>query len=122
MARLFYTIVIVFTFTLNSAVASMAMGSAGQAQTASSGPAMHPAMHPTESGGPQTGQYNPETNDADGSCGNFCLNCGCLICEVRNLSGAAAEITATAHGFPSPRLFARARRVDQDVAKPPPKP
>ena len=113
-----YTILIVFALALNGATPSMAMVSDGHSQMASTGV----TMHLMQGGGPENSQHGPGTGDWNGSCSNSCLDCGCLICETRILSGcAAAEIMLASDRFPSPRVFDPAPRLDQDVAKPPPK-
>ncbi len=114
MARPLYTLLIVFALALNGATPSMAMVSDGMVSTG-------PTMQWMQGGGPENSQFEPVTGDLDGSCGNFCLDCGCMSCQTRILSGSLAETMVTIDGFPSPRLLGLAPRVDADVAKPPPK-
>ncbi len=117
MARRIYVILIAFSLVAGGAMPSMAMASQGHSQMASDGV----TMHLMQGGGPQHSQPEPGTSDWHGSCGNFCLDCGCLSCQTRILSGAAAETIMTFDRFPSPRLLGQAPRLEGDVAKPPPK-
>ncbi len=118
MARSLYTILLVFALAFSGAMPSMAMVSDGHSQMASAGL----TMHVMQGGMAEAIQQNSETSALDGSCGNFCLDCGCMSCETRSLSGcAAAGVMVAFDRFPSPRLFARAPRLERDVAKPPPK-
>ena len=83
MARRSYVILIAFSLVASGATPSTAMLSDGHSRMASTGV----TMHVTPGGGPESSQPKPETSDLEGSCGNFCLDCGCLNCEARNLAG-----------------------------------
>lgn len=114
MARSLYTFLIVIALAFNGATPSMAMVSDGHSQMASN----DVTMHLIQGGGLKNSQHKPGT---DGTCDNFCLDCGCMSCETRILSGSVAETMVAIDGFPSPRLLGHALQVDADVAKPPPK-
>lgn len=117
MARSLYTFLIVLALALNGAMPSMAMVSDGHFEMASTGL----TMHLMRGGGPEDSQRKPETSDWNGSCDNFCLDCGCMSCQTRILSGCVAETIVAIDRFPSPRLLGHAQHPDGDVAKPPPK-
>ena len=117
MARSLYTILLVFALAFSGAMPSMAMVSDGHSQMAFAGL----TMHVMQGGMAEATQQNSETSDLDGSCGKFCLECGCMSCETRILSGRADETMVAIDRFPSPHRLGQAPRVDQDVAKPPPK-
>ena len=117
MARSLYTILLVFALAFSGAMPSMAMVSDGHSQMASAGL----TMHVMQGGMQKTPQKSIETADSNGSCGNFCLECGCMSCETRSLSGRADETMVAIDRFASPQRLGHAPRLERDVAKPPPK-
>ncbi len=118
MERRLYIILIALSLAFNGAMPSMAMISDGHSQMASPGIGMHGMQ-----GGMQKKTHKgTEPTDPNGSCGNFCLDCGCLSCETRNvLYRTAPDVMVALNRFPLPHKLGHAPRLERDVAKPPPK-